>query len=53
MNERFRRIESNAEKIGGSIITALGIISLNLPEVALGLALVFIGKWRTPKVYSH
>ena len=49
MSERYRKIESAVEKVGGGIIAVLGAISVKLPDVALGLALFLIGKWREPK----
>lgn len=44
-----RRVETTAEKVGGGVIAALGLIALELPAVALGIALYIVGRARTPK----
>ena len=41
-----RKTEVVVEKGGGGLIALAGLASLNIPEVAVGVALYFIGKFR-------
>ncbi len=47
--ETYRKAESIFEKGLGGALTLLGVISVDYPMVAVGLAIFFIGRWREPK----